>query len=157
MIEREKWGWSFLPAVAAAFLAICFIGCGGSESKEGDTNRWVTELLLVNGDFAQTSHQAKKEIASAQTAAKLGAAYSSYAESLRAQAEKLEGIDAPVICSAAQEHIVRFVNELASISEELSHQDTLQRSRFEQLQQQQLQATRGLLTSFRPIVTSHEC
>ncbi len=138
-------------------MALVFaVGCGEGDADSA-SQRWINEVTLVNGGFVETSEAAQAEIISASTAEELSQTYSAYAAALREQSDRLAAIDTPDECAKVETVIVGFIDDIASITEDLSKQQTLTAIQLKRLESQIETDRQGLLRAFRPILQGEHC
>lgn len=141
-----------LLALAAGIALLS--GCGGSGNED---SRWINEVVLVSGKFEKENEAAKKTIATATSAPELEDAYAEYAAALREQAKRLAAIETPDECKDERDAMLGFVAKTATITDQLSEQETLTRSEFNDLRRQTSEAAKGFLNEFLPLAKTEEC
>ncbi|HKI85650.1 MAG TPA: hypothetical protein VKA53_02780 [Thermoanaerobaculia bacterium] len=146
---------SYLLVGAVSLLLVVVAGCGEDEKTKAE--RWVNEVVLVNGGFQETAAQGKKAIASAKSTAELEAAYRSYAEAQRTQLSRFEELEPPEACVDEQADMERFMRKVFSVTNELADQASLTPTRLKEIEGEVAEAMRGLILNLQSMVKHESC
>lgn len=150
-------GPHLLSVVVTASLALSLLGATGCGDEQAEAERWIDEVVLVNGSFMETAAKGKRAIADARTVDDLSTAYSTYATNLKQQLTKFEEIEAPEACSDEQKSMERFMKDATEVADELADQENMTRSRLEQLELRGADAASRLLRVLKPALTEGTC